>query len=128
MVWWEALLMFLGLVAVVVVAAVVGVLGVLALVCRCGADGTGQVVARPSLARLPWRRVVGAYERLLNGLNALRDLVLPPEMKVVEMVHAHWQTQALYAVTRLGVPDVIPLRFPTTGSTRMTSSTCWCSC
>jgi hypothetical protein len=28
------------------------------------------------------------------------------------MVHAHWQTQALHAVTRLGVPEAIPLALP----------------
>jgi hypothetical protein len=61
---------------------------------------------------LPPRFVVLAFAWLLNALASLRDRVLPPEMKIIEMVHAHWQTQALHAVTRLGIPEAIPLTLP----------------
>lgn len=61
---------------------------------------------------LPPRFVVLAFAWLLNALATLRDRVLPPEMKIIEMVHAHWQTQALHAVTRLGIPEAIPLTLP----------------
>lgn len=94
----------------VLVGLVVGFFYALGRMCHGAADAKGNVRARITREQLPPRFAVRAYEVLLNSLQALRDYVTPPEMKIVEMVHAHWQTQALYAVTRLGVPEAIPLQ------------------
>jgi hypothetical protein len=95
--WWLVLLALVG--------ALVALVG-------SGSKGDGSVVARPTMPFLPPRPIVLAFAWLLNALTALRERVLPPEMKIIEMVHAHWQTQALHAVTRLGVPEAIPLALP----------------
>jgi len=73
---------------------------------------SGNVVARPTMPFLPPRPLVLFVSWLLNGLEDLREALLPPEMKIVEMAHAHWKLQGLSAVTRLGVPDAIPLSLP----------------
>jgi hypothetical protein len=74
--------------------------------------GDGAVVAKPTVPFLPPRIIVLSFAWLLNALETVRDKLLPPEMKIIEMVHAHWKTQALHAVTRLGVPEAIPLVLP----------------
>ncbi len=73
------------------------------------ATGGHNIKARPTLESLPPRPFVKALTALINGLQRLRDLVTPPEMKILEMATCYWQNPALYTCVKLKIADAIPL-------------------
>lgn len=58
--------------------------------------------------RLPPRWAVGGVNWLLHHLRVLREAIMPPQLRLLELHFGFVHNRALYAATELGIADMIP--------------------